>query len=377
MEFVEHMQEIESPHRIAAGVGRQVALVGALLCVVLAARSAGSPFPEAIGLGFAALVVIILLEALAGAALSLWAPRQALRTTAFAVRAAHLSLIFAVLPIRAILLWVRARERITDEEREEEQEEEVEALIEVGEREGLLEADEGAMVRGIVELDERTVREIMTPRTDIVALPETASVEEARRTIQEAGHSRLPVFRESIDNVIGVLHARDLFHAWQEKGEQESIARYLRNPSFVPESRSAADLLGDMRQTSHLALVVDEYGGIAGLVTLEDLLEEIVGEITDEYEEEEQPVRAEKDGSYVISAGTHVDELEDLFDLDLGEREYDTVGGFVVFGFGRVPAAGESIEVHGLRIVVTEAERRRVHQVRVRRVDEADRAETG
>jgi CBS domain containing-hemolysin-like protein len=248
-----------------------------------------------------------------------------------------------------------------------EQEEEVEALIEVGEREGLLEAEEGAMMRGIVDLDETRVREIMTPRTDIIALPEETSVEQARDRLLEAGYTKLPVFRESIDNVVGVLHARDLFRAWEQDQPQAPISHYLRPVIHVPENLSAAQLLSEMRTKTKMVLVVDEFGGISGLVTLEDLLEEIVGEIRDEHEqEEEDPVLAEPDGSYLVRALAHVEELERIFGVEFEDRDYDTVGGLVVSAFGRVPSAGESIDVLGLRIEVVEAEKRRILQVRVR-----------
>ena len=375
--FLETMQQVDSAHRVATIVGRQLCLLGVTLGVVLAARGAGLPAPEAVGGAVGAVVVVIVVEMIAARAIALWAPRGSLHATAIVMRAVRSSLFFVVGPVRVVLGWVRKRQRITDEEREEEQDEEVEALIEVGERAGLLEGHEGAMMRGIVELDETTVREIMTPRTDIVALSETASVEEARRTIQQAGHSRIPVYRESIDTVTGLLHARDLFQAWEDGSENAPVSRYLRPPTFVPEFRTAADLLADMRQTSHLAIVVDEYGGTAGLVTLEDLLEEIVGEITDEYDPEERPIEAAEDGSFLIDAATHVEELESLFGIDLGEREYDTVGGFVVAGFGRVPAAGESMELNGLAVEVTRAERRRVTEVRLRPVAGGGRMETG
>jgi CBS domain containing-hemolysin-like protein len=174
----------------------------------------------------------------------------------------------------------------SEEEREEEQDEEVEALIEVGEREGLLEAEEGEMMRGIVDLDETLVRELMTPRTDIIALAAETTVKEARRAFLEAGHSKLPVYHESIDNVVGVLHSRDLFLAWDEGQEEGPVGQYLRPTTFVPETLTAAEMLAEMRQKTQIAIVVDEYGGTAGLVTLEDVLEEIVGEIRDEHDDE-------------------------------------------------------------------------------------------
>jgi CBS domain containing-hemolysin-like protein len=187
--------------------------------------------------------------------------------------------------------------------------------------------------------------------------------------VLEAGHSRLPVHHGSIDNVVGVLHSRDLLQAWEDGNERQTIGHYLRPATFVPETLSAAELLSGMRQKTQIAVVVDEYGGTAGIVTLEDLLEEIVGEIRDEHDEEEELVRQENESTWVINAVAHVDELEPLFGVEFEERDFDTVGGLVVSTFGRVPYEGESVVVQGLRIEVIQADQRRVHKVRIRRAD--------
>ncbi len=242
-------------------------------------------------------------------------------------------------------------------------------MIEVGEREGILEAGEGQMMRGIVDLDETRVREIMTPRTEIVALPLETTIANARRVILEAGHSRIPVYRETMDNIVGVLHARDLVRAWeeQESPDEQPVRRYLREAMFVPEPLSAGDLLSQMRVKTHLALVVDEYGGIAGLITLEDLLEEIVGDIQDEHDHEEALVHREAEGCWAINAAAHVDELTELFDIEFEDRDFDTVGGLIVSNLGRVPALGEVLRIGGLQFEVLESDQRRICQVRVRR----------
>ncbi|ANM32049.1 hypothetical protein ABI59_03035 [Acidobacteria bacterium Mor1] len=254
----------------------------------------------------------------------------------------------------------------SEDDRETEQEEEVEAFIEAGEREGLLEKEEGEMMRGIVDLDETRVREIMTPRTDIVSLSAEATVAEARSGVLDGGHSKLPVYQGTIDNVVGVMHARDLFRAWRDGQEQARVSDYARTVLFVPETLTAADLLREMRLRTQLAIVVDEYGGIAGLVTLEDLLEEIVGDIRDEHDPEESLVQQEQDGSWLVSALAHVRQIETLFEIEIGERDFDTVGGLVVSAFGRVPQGGEVIERYGLHFETLEADKRRVYRVRIR-----------
>jgi CBS domain containing-hemolysin-like protein len=372
--FLEDLQRPTSAHRTAAILAQQLSLLVATALFALAARGAGLRLPIVGGLVVGAIVGVLLLQALLARTLALWRPRQTLRGTAILVRAAYLSLYPVVVPLQRLLQTIDANRHLSDEEREEEQEEEVEALIEVGERTGLLEAEEGKMMRGIVDLDETLVREIMTPRTAIVALEAQTIVEDARRTLLEAAHSRLPVYAGSIDNVIGVLHSRDLFQAWESKEDQQLIRRFLRPAVFVPETLSAGDLLTEMRQKTQVALVVDEYGGIAGLVTLEDVLEEIVGEIRDEHDNEEELIHAEAAGTWVVDAVAHVDELEPLFDVAFEGRDFDTVGGLVVSGFGRVPRVGENLNTHGLHIEVLQADNRRVLRVRIRRADPSEEA---
>jgi magnesium and cobalt transporter len=379
LSFLSNMQDPLSRHRVSARLGRQLSLLTGTALLAASLRGAGFGLPIVLGVGASALLVVLIGEGLLARGLALWEPRVALRWTAPLIRASGTLLYPIARPLTRALTGINHSQQLTEEQREEEQEEEVEALIEVGEREGLLEAEEGAMMRGIVDLDETLVREIMTPRTEIVALPVDTTVEQARQAVQEAGHSRLPVYRGSIDNVIGVLHARDLFRAWEEQSERATVASYLRPASYVPELLSAADLLSRMKLRSHLALVVDEYGGVAGLVTLEDLLEEIVGEIRDEHEpEEEELVQPGEDGSYLINAVTHVGELERLFGVEFEDRDFDTVGGLVVSTVARVPSAGEKVEVVGLSIEVLKADRRRILRVRVRPIPtEPDEARAG
>jgi len=371
-DFLEQMPRPYSAHRVAAFMLQQLSLLAATALVVLAARGAGLRLPIVIGLGCGALLGVLALQTVLARSLALWKPRQTLRATAGVVQGAYFLLYPVVVPLQRLLTGISTSQQLSDEEREEAQDEEVEALIEVGERSGLLEAEEGKMMRGIVDLDETLVREIMTPRTAIVALDAETSVGAARKTLLDAGHSRLPVYSGSIDNVIGVLHSRDLFRAWENQEDRQSVGRYLRAAIFVPETLSAADLLAEMRQKTQIALVVDEYGGIAGLVTLEDVLEEIVGDIRDEHDTEEDLIRHESEGCWVVEAVAHIDELETLFDVEFGDRDFDTVGGLVVSGFGRVPAAGEILEMHDLLIEVLQADNRRVRRVRVRRAAPAD-----
>jgi len=364
--FLAELQAPDSAHRTAADLARQLCQGAVMLLALAAALERGSGAAAGVAVGLAALAVTAVLELGLARTLAVANPRRALGWTLWVLAPARLLLYPVVRPLHLMLARVARDEAPGDEARDEEQDEEVEALIEVGEREGLLEASESRMMRGIVDLDATHVREIMIPRTDVVALPAEASVDEARQLFLQCGHSRLPVYRETIDEIVGVLQVRDLLRAWDGAGASAGIAAYLRPAMFVPETRSVADLLTEMRLTSHLALVLDEYGGIAGLVTLEDVLEEIVGEIREEHDPEEPAVREVGDGSWIIDAATHVEELEHRFGVTFPERDFDTVGGLVVSELGRVPLEGEVLVVQGLHIEVAKAERRRIRQVRVR-----------
>ncbi len=369
--FLEDLKTAQSTHRMATQVARQMALLGGSVLTGIAAGGAGWPHPWLLGVACGTLVGVLFLETLAARALAQHDPRVVLRVLAPLLRLIHAVTWPVVAPFAAMTRTTIPAAHEDNGDRDEEHEEELDALIEVGEREGILEADQGKMVRSIVDLEDTRVREIMTPRTDIVAFPVTASVAEVRRALVGTAHSRFPVYRDTIDNVVGILHVRDLIRAWEEGREDAPISAYVRPALFVPETQSVAELLAEMRQRTHIALVVDEYGGIAGLVTLEDLLEEIVGDIRDEHDVEEELVQPEPDGSWLVSGVAHVEQLEELFGLEVGEREFDTVGGLVIAAAGRVPAEGEIVEAYGLRIAVVRADRRRVYKVRIRRADRA------
>jgi putative hemolysin len=245
---------------------------------------------------------------------------------------------------------------------------EIQSVVDEGEREGVLETRAGRMIQRIMELREYDVRAAMTPRTDVVFVPQTASWEEARDIILESGHSRLPVVGESADDVLGILYARDMLqHAGPQAG-RPSLSELLRPANYVPETTTIEDLLERMkRERFHIAIVLDEYGGLSGLVTLEDILEEIVGDIADEFDEaEEDQVRRVDDDTIDVDARTHIDDLNEEFDFGLpDEEDYDTIGGFVFSEFGRIPAQGESFTWRNLRFTVLEADQRKVIKLRI------------
>ncbi|MDP9482921.1 MAG: hemolysin family protein [Chloroflexota bacterium] len=263
---------------------------------------------------------------------------------------------------------------------------ELKLIIERGGQQGILEAEEEQMINAVIELGERRLHEVMIPRTSVVALPVSATFEEAIDTIVDEGHSRVPVYEESIDEVVGILYAKDLLPYLKSSAEpRPAIRAILRTPVFAPESMTIDDLLHDFqRKQVHIAIVLDEYGGTAGLVTIEDLLEEIVGEIQDEYDEEEDMIVRLSDDEIRVDGRVAVDELAELFDTILtleDEDEYDTIGGLVFHRIGRVPVPGDQVHIDGLRLTVESTDGRRVSKVLVVRQrpgdegvdDEADR----
>jgi CBS domain containing-hemolysin-like protein len=364
--FLDEFKTVPSPHRAAIHTLRQLSLIGAVGLSGWIFATSGWPWGWWGGILAGAVVGPLLIETVLARVFALKDPRFALRMTAILVRPVH-ALTFPLLgPVHAA--FRRWAGTIADEEEtDEDADEDVEAFIEVGEREGILEKSEGRMVRGIVDLDTTLVREIMTPRVDVVALQAGAPVAEARRVALAAAHSRFPVYGETIDNIVGILHVRDLLRAWEEGWGDSGIAGLVRPAVFVPETRTVAEVLAEMRTRAHVALVVDEYGGFAGMVTLEDLVEEIVGEIHDEHDVEDATLQEESSGAWLVAGAAHAEELERMFGVDLGERDYDTVGGFVTAALGRVPARGETFVQAGLRVEIVDADARRIRRVRIRR----------
>jgi CBS domain containing-hemolysin-like protein len=207
----------------------------------------------------------------------------------------------------------------------------------------------------------------MTPRPDIVAIREDATLDQLRALFREQEYSRIPVYKENLDNILGVVFVKDLIRIADDQSHP-GLHALLRPGTFVPETKQVSELLKEFqRKQVQLAIVVDEYGGTAGLVTLEDLIEEIVGEIRDEYDVETEPVVEEGDGSFVFSAKVNFDEVRERLDVEIEPEGFETVGGYVLTRVGRVPSAGESFEIDGLIVEVLEAERRRIHRVRLRR----------
>jgi len=263
---------------------------------------------------------------------------------------------------------------ITDTQGEKLTAEELMIIVERGGEQGVIEAEEQQMIGAVLELGEQRVHEVMVPRIDITGLPEDAELEHIVELIVSAGHSRIPVYQETIDNVIGILYAKDLLPILV-RGDKFDIHPLLRPPLYVPESISVDDLLHMLqRRKVHIAIVLDEYGGTAGLVTIEDLIEEIVGEIQDEYDVEEPMVERISDNEARIDGRASIDDLTETFGVELNDddrEQYDTVGGLVYHEIGGVPNVGDTVEVDRLTLTVESTDGRRVGKVLVVRRPDA------
>lgn len=247
-------------------------------------------------------------------------------------------------------------------------ENELRLMLRSAEESGVIEAQEEAMIKGVIDLEETVVREVMTPRVDVIAVGEGESMHEVLKLVDEHGYSRLPVYADSIDDIIGVVYARDLL-AYLDRPEalqQSRVAEVASPPAFVPETLSVLSLLRDMRvRQNHLAVVVDEFGGTSGVVTLEDIIEEITGEIYDESDQpEEDEIVALDEGSFRIQGSAHLEDVGDELNLTFSDDgEFDTLAGFLINEFGYIPEVGESVEHQGVLFLVQEADERRIIEV--------------
>ncbi len=248
-------------------------------------------------------------------------------------------------------------------------EEEIHELIEAGEEEGIVDEQEREMISAILELDNTVVREIMVPRTSMAAISVEASVRETIDAIIACGHSRIPVYDGTMDNIIGLLYAKDLLKSWGMEDSGIHLRDLIRQPFFTPETKTLELLLQEFKKKKvHLAIVVDEYGGTSGLVTIEDLLEQIVGDIQDEYDMEEELYTRNPDGSLTTDARLPIEDLEEQFQLEIERDKFDTVGGLVVHLADGIPVAGTVVTGEGLAIEILDADPRKVKRVRIARL---------
>jgi len=278
-------------------------------------------------------------------------------------------------PFQRLFDRSKSKSQIVEDEKEEEDDDVsgVQALIDVGAAEGILEEEEGELIHSIIEFGDTRVSEVMTPRPDIVAVSETATVREARDIMLESKYSRLPVYRDQMDNVEGIIYVRDLLQCWEEGVEDSNIRSLIRQVYFVPETKPVDELLKEMQKAHvQLAMVIDEYGGVCGVVTVEDILEEIVGEIEDEdiAGEELEDIKEAGDGWYEVLGSTEIGKIERLFDMEIEADDFTTIAGLVINESGKVPPVGERFKFRGLEVEVLEADERRIGRLKVSRAQE-------
>jgi len=256
-------------------------------------------------------------------------------------------------------------------------EDELRTWVESEQEEGGLEREERQMIYSIFQFGNTLAREIMVPRMDMLAFEVSASLTHAAKAFTQSGHSRVPVYENDIDNIIGLLYAKDLLHIMQDGQKRASMRELLRPAYFVPDTKKADALLTEMQsQRIHMAIVVDEYGGVAGLVTLEDIIEEIIGEIQDEYDlSEEEPVQEVSPGEYVFLGRIDLDDFNEVLGSNIPKVESDTLAGFLYDHFGRVPHDGESIQTAGLLITIEQVIGRRIRRVRAQRITPGEKGD--
>jgi len=350
--------------RIGRGIARIVALG-------LAIFSTSSYYLGSEGIDFILFFVVILSSGLLIGAIEFIAEnRPLISPEIWASRLAWLAKIVIKLSVPLVWLTEKFGRGVMGSEWGNHQqvvtEEEIMTLVDASEEGGVIEEEEKAMIYSIFQLGDTLAREVMTPRIDIHGLEEKASLIEARDALLTSGYSRAPVFRDSIDNIVGLVYIKDLLAAWREGHSTEKISNFIREPFFIPEATKLDDLLAEMQSMRvHMAIVVDEYGGMAGLVTIEDIVEEIVGEIQDEFDFEEEPsFQLMQEGEFLFSGGIDLDDVNQMTGAELPKDTSDTLAGFIYSHLGRVPINGEEVEAGGLHLVVEEVVGRRIRKVR-------------
>src|SRR5579864_4775561 len=368
-----------SVFRSLLSLASRLLMIGFYIAAAALLGSIGQPQPRAWSLAIAALLlaaVEIVNRALIGGD-----RERALRVlTAFYRLALLVLLPLVALISRAAGLTARVRSARPEREEEDEEDdaashEEIEAFIDVGTREGIIEPEQGEWLSNIVDFPETQARSVMTPRIDMVCAPVDSSLDALAERFVESGHTRIPLYQDSIDHIVGVLHIVDLLKALRAPSPPAGaeIRELLKPPLFIPETKLLADLLEELQaRFQQMAIVVDEYGGTAGLVTVEDLVEEIVGEISDEHEDAQPAERTPLgDGAWRLDGRAHIDVLYELFGVEIEDAEYETVAGLIFSALGHVPHAGEGVEQAGLRFTVEEVANRRIKSLRVERISPA------
>lgn len=318
-------------------------------------------------------LVILLVSEVTPKALAFRHNEEIARAAVLPLSGATWLLMPLVKPVLAITRLLRGR--MGEPDHAQFTSEELKALLEVGAEEGSLEEDEKELIHSIFEFGETTVREVMVPRIDMVCLPHDTAFDDAVELIRREGHSRIPMYREQVDNVVGILYAKDMIPFLHQRQAPEALDQLARLPYFVPEGKKIDELLREFQSSRiHMAIVVDEYGGTAGLVTLEDILEEIVGEIQDEFDAEAPPWRRTADDGWVIDSGMLLEDVNALLEEEVlsTDEDYETLGGFIYELAGEVPKAGDSFEHLEWRFTVMTMKRHRIGLVKAKRQEQEE-----
>jgi magnesium and cobalt transporter len=249
-------------------------------------------------------------------------------------------------------------------------EEEIQSIIDAGEEKGLIDQQSGEMIQSILEFRDTVVREVMIPRTEMVAIRSDATIEEILELTIKFGHTRIPVYAENVDNIVGILNVKDLLKFWSKPITETDILSSLRKPYYIPETKNTHHLLHELKQKKyHMAIVIDEYGGTSGLVTLEDLIEEIVGEIHDEHDAKKGSIVELNDGYTLIDGRVEIEAIEDYLGVKFQEGKFETLGGFILDLLRKIPVTGEVIHVDNLEMIIESADERSVKKVKLKRLD--------
>jgi CBS domain containing-hemolysin-like protein len=350
--------------RIAVEFWRIVFVIAVFVYVCLAAPGLARQ-PLLLFLG-AVLVYAVVFDALPRLAGKIWKEKLLL-----AVLSARDLLLALTSPILVLSRWLRSREE-SEEEAEEDREageEEIETFLDEAEEEGIIEEDEGELLRSVVEFGDTIVREIMTPRVDMVCIRKDATVQKLRNLIITEKFSRVPVYKDRVDNIEGMVIAKDLLAYSEKEFDSAPIEPLIRPVVYVPESMKVPDLLGEFQKgMQKIAIVVDEHGGVTGMVTMEDVIEEIVGEIHDEYDTEEAQITRISPKEFIVSGGAKVEEIEDILGAELSDDDFITVSGMVTYKLGRLPAKGETLAFDGgLTAEIVDVDQKRIKKVRFRK----------
>jgi CBS domain containing-hemolysin-like protein len=369
-ELMDHRRRFELI--LILGTQLSIAAIAILLADVFIDAGARAPLVLAF---VAAFVVVVLFRQLIPRLLTQNQPEDVLWVLLPFFQIFYRLFLVFVAPVTALLNRMRRaepEETIAEEDTAEEAKEEIQAYIDVGEEAGIIEESEGELIQSIIEFSETRVAEVMRPRPQIIAIEHTATVADARELMIESKHSRIPVYRDQIDTIEGMVYVRDLLAFCDAEKMSMRVTRCMRPAYFVPESKSVRELLEEMQKAKvQIAMVIDEYGGVAGLVTVEDIIEEILGEIEDE-DEGAAPyeIVQSEDGSYLIDGSAEIRRIELLYEKELEADDFTTVAGLIINKLGHVPAAGEQLDFKGLRFEVVDADSKRVNRVRLRGIEE-------